>query len=140
MTCLPFQSRGLLGSAAFFDGDPDMTYLSNAPAARQYLAGFRRRSEAAMASLPAGLPLALRVALAVPFFKSGLTKLDGFLTLSDGAVFLFAQEFRLHVFGYAFPFPAPLLTAALAGERPRSCCPSCWFSDWARGSPRLAFS
>ena len=39
-------------------------------------------------------PPLLRVGLAVPFFKSGLTKWDGFLSLSPAAVFL-------------WPFPAP---------------------------------
>jgi len=75
-----------------------------------------RRAEAWMASIPAALPLlALRLALAVPFFKSGLTKWDGFLTLSDGARFLFVQEFRLHFFGAEFAYPAPILVATLSG-------------------------
>lgn len=59
--------------------------------------------------------LALRVALAVPFFRSGLTKWDGFLQLSDSAVYLFAEEFRLHLFGGVFPFPAPHLMAWMSG-------------------------
>jgi putative oxidoreductase len=50
---------------------------------------------------------ALRVALAVPFFKSGLTKWDGFLQLSDSADALFSEEFKLHIFGAEYPFPAP---------------------------------
>lgn len=57
--------------------------------------------------------LALRVALAVPFFRSGLTKWDG-LQLSAGARYLFAEEFRLHLFGAEVPYPAPLLMAHLA--------------------------
>ena len=65
-----------------------------------------RRAEAWIAAIPEALPLlALRLALAVPFFKSGLTKWDGFLTLSAGAHFLFEQEFRLHIFGAADPVP-----------------------------------
>ena len=53
-------------------------------------------------------PPLLRVALALPFFKSGLTKWDGFLSLSPAASFLFEDEFKLHIFGHAddFPFPA----------------------------------
>jgi putative oxidoreductase len=43
--------------------------------------------------------LVLRVTLALPFWKSGLTKWDGWLTLSFGAKTLFADEFKLHVFG-----------------------------------------
>lgn len=59
--------------------------------------------------------LALRLALAVPFWRSGLTKWDGFLQLSDSARYLFAEEFRLHVFGREIPYPLPALFAHLAG-------------------------
>jgi putative oxidoreductase len=59
--------------------------------------------------------LALRFALATPFWFSGLTKWDGFLTLSFGAKTLFAEEFRLHIFGAQIPYPAPELMAALSG-------------------------
>lgn len=51
-------------------------------------------------------PLA-RVALAVPFLRSGLTKWDGFLTLSPTAQFLFENLFKLHLFGHTYSFPAP---------------------------------
>jgi putative oxidoreductase len=60
-------------------------------------------------------PLALRVALAVPFFRSGLTKWDSFGKLSETATYLFTDEFRLHVFGRQIPYPAPELMAYLAG-------------------------
>ncbi|HEV7251730.1 MAG TPA: DoxX family protein [Mesorhizobium sp.] len=74
------------------------------------------RAEAALAAIPASLPLlALRIALAVPFFKSGLTKWDGFLQLSGGARFLFEQEFKLHILGNQYAYPFPLLSASLAG-------------------------
>lgn len=56
-------------------------------------------------------PLFLRVALAVPFFRSGLTKWDAPGVLSPGASYLFSDEFRLHLFGQAVPFPAPLVFA-----------------------------
>lgn len=70
-----------------------------------------RRLDGALAALPAALPLlALRCALAVPFFRSGLTKWDGF-ELSAGARYLFTEEFRLHLFGAAIPYPAPLAMA-----------------------------
>lgn len=62
-----------------------------------------------IASAPA--PLLLRVALAVPFFKSGLTKWEGFLSLSPAAQFLFEDEFKLHVFGQTYGFPVPELFA-----------------------------
>jgi len=57
--------------------------------------------------------LALRVALAIPFFRSGLTKWDG-LNLSAGAHYLFTQEFQLHFFWGSLPYPAPILMAYLA--------------------------
>ncbi len=60
-------------------------------------------------------PPLLRIALAVPFFKSGLTKWDGFLSLSPAAVFLFEEEFKLHIFGRAFDFPMPTAIAFLDG-------------------------
>jgi putative oxidoreductase len=59
--------------------------------------------------------LALRIALAVPFWRSGLTKWDGFLHLSDSARYLFAEEFRLHLFGREIPYPVPGLVAHLSG-------------------------
>lgn len=74
------------------------------------------RAEGLLAAIPRSLPLlALRVALAVPFFKSGLTKWDGFLTLSPGAQYLFQEEFKLHILGNQFAYPFPLVMAAAAG-------------------------
>lgn len=83
------------------------------------LAALIARTEGLLASVPQSLPLlALRFALAIPFFKSGLTKWDGFLTLSQGARYLFEQEFKLHIFGseIAYPFPLAMATAAGIGE------------------------
>jgi putative oxidoreductase len=60
-------------------------------------------------------PPVLRIALAVPFFKSGLTKWDGFLSLSPTAEFLFEDEFKLHIFGQAYNFPLPTAFAYLDG-------------------------
>lgn len=59
--------------------------------------------------------LALRIALALPFLQSGLTKWDGFLQLSDSAVYLFTEEFRLHLFGHEVPYPYPTMMALLSG-------------------------
>ena len=56
-------------------------------------------------------PPVLRIALAVPFLKSGLTKWDGFLSLSPAAEFLFEDEFKLHIFGQAYDFPLPTVFA-----------------------------
>ena len=60
-------------------------------------------------------PPVLRIALAAPFFKSGLTKWDGFLSLSPAATFLFEDEFKLHIFGEAYDFPLPTAFAYLDG-------------------------
>jgi putative oxidoreductase len=60
-------------------------------------------------------PPLLRVALAVPFYKSGLTKWDGFLSLSPAAAFLFEDQFKLHVFGNEYELPAPEILALLDG-------------------------
>lgn len=58
--------------------------------------------------------LALRFALAIPFYRSGLTKWDGFLEISPGALFLFESEYKLNIFGTAYSFPYPYYTAHLA--------------------------
>ena len=58
--------------------------------------------------------LALRLALAVPFWRSGLTKWDGFFRLSDTAVYLFTEEFHLHLFGGEYTLPVPHLMAFLS--------------------------
>jgi putative oxidoreductase len=52
-------------------------------------------------------PPVLRIALALPFLRSGLTRWDGFLSLSLGTQFLFEEQFKLHVFGGEYPLPAP---------------------------------
>jgi putative oxidoreductase len=59
--------------------------------------------------------LVLRVALATPFWRSGVNKWDGFLQLNDVAVLLFTDEFRLHLPGGPYEFPAPELFAFAAG-------------------------
>jgi putative oxidoreductase len=55
-------------------------------------------------------PLFLRVALAIPFFRSGLTKWDG-LALSPSAIYLFQNEFKLHLLGATYDFPMPMVAA-----------------------------
>jgi len=60
-------------------------------------------------------PPVLRIALALPFFKSGLTKWDGFLSLSPAAAYLFEDEFKLHIFGQAYDFPLPTVFAYFDG-------------------------
>ena len=58
--------------------------------------------------------LLLRLAVAVPFLKSGLLKWDGFLQLNETAIYLFTDEFRLHLPGGPYAFPAPALVALLS--------------------------
>jgi putative oxidoreductase len=63
---------------------------------------------------PSLVLLVLRIALAVPFWRSGILKWDSFLQLSDTAVSLFTDEFMLHLPGGPYPFPAPMLMAFLS--------------------------
>lgn len=60
-------------------------------------------------------PPVVRIALALPFLRSGLTRWDGFLQLSIGTQFLFEEQFKLHIFGNLFGFPAPDTVAFLVG-------------------------
>ena len=59
--------------------------------------------------------LVLRVTLALPFWKSGLTKWDGWFTLSFGAKALFTDEYKLHWLGAEYPFPYPEWMALASG-------------------------
>ena len=90
-----------------------------ADAARTGLLAPSNRSPASPALVfglvPAWLPLiVLRLALARPFFASGLTRWDGWFTLSFGAKILFEQDYKLHLFGSEIPFPMPDVVAAMA--------------------------
>lgn len=58
-------------------------------------------------------PPVMRVALALPFFRSGLTRWDGVLHVSDATKFLFSDLFTLHILGAEYPIPFPALTATL---------------------------
>lgn len=58
-------------------------------------------------------PPVMRVALALPFLRSGLTRWDGFLHVSDATKYLFSDLFRLHILGGEYPIPLPGLTATL---------------------------
>jgi putative oxidoreductase len=64
---------------------------------------------------PSLVQLILRLALAVPFWKSGILKWNGFLQLNDTAIYLFTDEFKLHLPGGAYDFPAPAAMAFLSG-------------------------
>ena len=64
---------------------------------------------------PSLAQLMLRLALAVPFWKSGILKWNGFLQLNDTAIYLFTDEFKLHLPGGPYDFPAPAVMAFLSG-------------------------
>ena len=66
-------------------------------------------------ALPSLVQLVMRVALAVPFWRSGILKWNGFGRLSDTAVTLFTDEFMLHLPGGPYHFPAPAVMAFLSG-------------------------
>jgi putative oxidoreductase len=65
---------------------------------------------------PSFAQLMLRIALAVPFWRSGILKWSGFLQLNDTAVLLFSDEFRLHLPGGPYSFPAPEVMAFMSGS------------------------
>jgi putative oxidoreductase len=67
------------------------------------------------AATPSLVQLVMRVALAVPFWKSGILKWTGFLKLSDTAVTLFTDEFMLHLPGGPYHYPVPTVLAFLSG-------------------------
>jgi len=64
---------------------------------------------------PSLVQLVMRLALAVPFWKSGILKWDGFLKLSDTALTLFTDEFMLHLPGGPYHYPLPPVMAFLSG-------------------------
>jgi putative oxidoreductase len=65
---------------------------------------------------PSLTQLVLRLALAVPFWRSGILKWSGFLQLNDTAIDLFTDEFKLHLPGGPYDFPAPAVMAFLSGS------------------------
>jgi putative oxidoreductase len=66
-------------------------------------------------AVPSLVQLVMRVALAVPFWRSGILKWNGFLKLSDTAVTLFTDEFMLHLPGGPYHYPEPAVMAFLSG-------------------------
>ncbi len=96
--------------------DPCNSVTADARRPAQGLLAPLARFDVILGAIPHWLPLlVLRFALAIPFYRSGLTKWDGFLQLSGGAEFLFAQEFKLHIFGSQYPYPFPVFAAHAAG-------------------------
>jgi putative oxidoreductase len=78
---------------------------------------FERGNRLLAAGAPPSLTqLVLRIGLAVPFWRSGINKWEGFLHLNDVAVLLFSSEFKLHLPGGPYPFPAPGIFAFAAAS------------------------
>lgn len=70
------------------------------------------RSEQLLGRFPMSITqLVLRIAVALPFWRSGQTKWTGWFELSDSAVYLFEEEFRIHLFGQAYAYPFPHVAA-----------------------------
>ena len=84
----------------------------------QRIGGLVERASAIVRAIaqPSLTQLVLRCALAVPFWRSGVNKWDGFLQVNDVAIILFSSEFQLHLPGGPYPFPAPAVTAFAAGS------------------------
>jgi putative oxidoreductase len=85
---------------------------------RQWISDLVGRANAIVRAIaqPSLTQLVLRLGLAVPFWRSGVNKWDGFLQLNDTAVFLFSSEFQLHLPGGPYPFPAPTVMAFASGS------------------------
>lgn len=85
------------------------------PRSNRIVAGLRRLIDGIGAVARHVAPPVMRIALALPFLRSGLTRWDGFLSLSAGTQFLFEEQFKLHIIGGEYTLPAPdqlaLLTA-----------------------------
>jgi putative oxidoreductase len=60
-------------------------------------------------------PPVVRIALALPFLRSGFTRWDGLLSISPGTDYLFEEQFKLHVFGGLYGFPAPDTLSFIVG-------------------------
>ncbi len=60
-------------------------------------------------------PPVARVALALPFLRSGLTRWSSFLSISPGTEYLFEEQFKLHIAGRLYDLPAPDTLAVLVG-------------------------
>jgi putative oxidoreductase len=82
------------------------------------IGGFIERGNTVVRAIaqPSLTQLILRCGLAVPFWRSGVNKWDGFLQLNDVAILLFSSEFQLHLPGGPYPFPAPAAMAFAAGS------------------------
>ena len=70
------------------------------------------RASVILAALGTALaPPVIRVALGLPFLRSGLTRWDPFPALSVATQYLFENQFKLHLFGSLVDLPASDLLA-----------------------------
>lgn len=60
----------------------------------------------ASAALVLAQPM-LRVALSLPFLRSGMTRWEGFLNLAPTTTYLFEEQFKLHILGAEYAIPLP---------------------------------
>ncbi|CAN5283326.1 DoxX family protein [soil metagenome] len=87
-----------------------MKSASNFPPRRFWLAN----SGTALIALARHVaPPLFRIALALPFFRSGLTRWDAPFQLSIGTSYLFEEFFKLHIFGNLVDIPFPDTTALI---------------------------
>jgi putative oxidoreductase len=80
---------------------------------------YATRAEQWLGRFPMSVTLfVLRIAVALPFWRSGQTKWDGWFELSDSAVYLFQEEFRIHIFGnqYAYALPEVMAYGSAVAE------------------------
>lgn len=95
----------------------DARFHSSSPLVANAIVRFADRTSRLLGRIPVSLTqLVLRFAVAIPFWNSGLTKWDGFLQISNSAVYLFQEEFKLHILGATIPYPMPKLMAFLSGS------------------------
>ena len=78
-----------------------------------------------MIILQALASLALRFALAIPFWRSGLVRWDGFLELKPATTYLYENEYALNLLAQLkLVEPAPLALLGVVGggrQRNRGC-------------------
>ncbi len=61
-------------------------------------------------------PPVARIALALPFLRSGLTRWDGYLSISAGTYYLFEEQFKLHLLGEVYDLPTPDILALITSS------------------------
>ncbi len=69
-----------------------------------------------MIILQALASLALRFALALPFWKSGMTRWEGFLKLRPATVYFYEELYKPTLFGKTYAIPYPDIAAWVASS------------------------